>query len=273
MFEFKHYKESAEFIKSKIGDFKPEILLMLGSGLGYMADEVEDRVAVNYEEIPHFKVSTAPGHAGKFVFGRLSGKNVAVMQGRLHLYEGHTAEEAVFPLRTARLLGASSLIVTNACGGVNTSFKVGDLMIIKDHIKLFHMSPLIGQNIPEFGVRFPDSTAYTPEYIQMAEQIAGEKGIDIKEGVYFYFPGPQYETPSEVKAARILGGDAVGMSTVPEVIAARHCGMKILGISLITNMAAGVLDKPLTEEEVLESAKEAAPKFSSFIRECVRRMM
>lgn len=273
MYTFSQYEESANYLKSLLGDFKPDVLLMLGSGLGYLADEVENGIAVKYGDIPHFKTSTAPGHAGKFVFGKLSGKNVAVMQGRFHLYEGYEAEDVVFPIRVAKLLGVSSFIVTNACGGVNLDYHAGDLMIIKDHIKLFHQTPLTGPNHPEFGVRFPDmSDAYTAEYRELAKETAKELNLPIREGVYCYFPGPQYETAAEVVAARTLGADTTGMSTVPEVIAANHCGLKTLGVSLVTNMATGVLPQKLSEQEVIDAAKAAAPRFSSLILNFLKKI-
>ena len=272
-YTFSQYQESAGYIRSKIGDFTPQVAMILGSGLGYLGDLVEDAVAVPYGEIPHFKPSTAPGHKGRLVFGTLEGKPVAVMQGRMHHYEGYSYEEVSYAVRVLRLLGAGQLIVTNAAGCVNTAWKAGDLMLITDHMKLFMESPLRGENIPEFGPRFPDAShLYTPALRDLAKQAAGALGIGLREGVYMYFPGPQYETPAEVRAARSLGADAVGMSTAPEVIAAGHCGMQVLGFTLCTNMAAGILDQPLSEQEVLDAAEACKDKFSRLVLACLKQM-
>ena len=273
MIPFSHYQESADALRAKIGTFQPEILMVLGSGLGFMGDIVENPVVVPYGQIPHFKVSTAPGHKGQLVFGTLSGRKVAVMQGRMHHYEGYSYEEVSYAVRVLRLLGCSTMIVTNAAGGVNLDFNVGDIMLITDHIKIFMDSPLRGENLPEFGTRFPDvSFLYTPALQEVARQSARELGMKLQEGVYMYFPGPQYETPAEIRTARILGADAVGMSTVPEAIVAGHCGMQVLGFSLCTNMAAGVLDQPLSGDEVIEAGKQAAPKFSALVKACLETL-
>ena len=270
---FVQYQESADFIRARLGGFVPKVAMILGSGLGFLGDVVEDPIRVPYGEIPHFKVSTAPGHKGRLVFGVLEGQNVAVMQGRMHHYEGYSYEEVAYAVRVLRLLGCDTLIVTNAAGCVHTGWQAGDLMLITDHIKLFSQSPLRGENLPEFGVRFPDaSKLYTPRLQELARQTAQEQGLTLREGVYFYCYGPQYETPAEVRAARILGGDAVGMSTAPEVVVAGHCGMEVLGITLLSNMAAGILDQPLSEREVLDAAEAAKEKFSGLIRACLRRM-
>jgi purine-nucleoside phosphorylase len=272
-YTFAQYQESADFLRSKIGDFRPKAAMVLGSGLGYLADEVEGAVAVPYGDIPRFKASTAPGHKGRLVFGTLAGQNVAVMQGRMHHYEGYSFEDVSYAVRVLRLLGADTLIATNAAGGVNLDFKAGDLMLITDQIKLFLESPLRGENLPEFGVRFPDSSnLYTPELRQAARKAAAGLGIGLKEGVYMYFPGPQYETPAEIRAARVLGADAVGMSTVPEVITAGHCGMRVLGFTLIANMAAGILNQPLSEQEVLDAAEAAREKFSALVLACLQHI-
>ena len=272
-YTFAQYQESADYIRSKIGTFAPKVAMILGSGLGYMGDIVENAVAVPYGEIPHFKASTAPGHKGRLVFGTLEGQNVAVMQGRMHHYEGYSYEEVAYAVRVLRLLGCSTLIVTNAAGCVNTSWKAGDLMLITDQIKIFMESPLRGENLPEFGVRFPDAShLYTPALQDVARKAAGELGIALKEGVYMYFPGPQYETPAEVRFARIAGADAVGMSTAPEVIVAGHCGMQVLGFTLLSNMAAGILDQPLSGEEVLEAAGACKDKFSRLVLACLEQI-
>ena len=267
------YRESARAIRARLGDFVPKAAMILGSGLGYLGDEVESPIAIPYGDIPHFKASTAPGHKGRLVFGTLEGQPVAVMQGRMHHYEGYSYEEVSYAVRVLRLLGADTLIVTNAAGCVNTSWQAGDLMLITDHIKMFSESPLRGENLPDFGVRFPDAShLYTPRLQKLARQTARQLGIPLREGVYFYCYGPQYETPAEVRAARILGGDAVGMSTAPEVIVAGHCGMEVLGLTLLSNMAAGILDQPLSEQEVLDAAEAAREKFSGLVRACLRKL-
>ena len=272
-FTFAQYQESADYLKSKLGGFAPKVAMVLGSGLGYLGDEVTDPIVVPYGEIPHFKHSTAPGHKGQLVFGTLAGQKVAVMQGQMHHYEGYSYEEVGYAVRVLRLLGCDTLFVTNAAGGVNWSFKAGDLMLITDQIKPFLESPLRGENLPEFGPRFPDSSyLYTPALQDLARKQARRLDIDLKEGVYIYFPGPQYETPAEVRMARLLGGDAVGMSTAPEVIIAGHCGMQVLGITLVSNMAAGVLPQPLSEEEVLEAAAAARDKFSGLLLACLEHL-
>ena len=241
-YTFAHYQESATSLEARLGTFRPKILLILGSGLGSLGEAVEDPIAVPYEQIPHMKRSTAPDHAGRFLFGRLAGQDVAVMQGRLHTYEGWSFQDVTYPVRVLRLLGAETLVVTNAAGAVNTAFSAGDIMLITDHIKLFGVSPLCGPNLEEFGPRFPDmSHVYTPRLQDTAREAAEELSIPLRQGVYMYFPGPQYETPAEVRAARVLGADAVGMSTVPEAIVAAHCGMEVLGFTLCSNMAAGIL--------------------------------
>ena len=272
-YTFVQYQESADAIRAKIGSFRPAVAMVLGSGLGYLGDLVENAVVVPYGEIPHFKVSTAPGHKGQLVFGQLNGCDVAVMQGRMHHYEGYSYEEVSYAVRVLRLLGCDKLIVTNAAGCVRTDWKAGDLMLITDQIKIFMESPLRGENIAEFGPRFPDSShLYTPALQDVAREAATELGISLREGVYMYFPGPQYETPAEIRMARVLGGDAVGMSTVPEVIVAAHCGMDVLGFTLLSNMAAGILDQPLSEQEVLDAAAAAREQFSALVLNCLKKM-
>ena len=272
-YTFADYQASAEAIRSRLEGRTPKVLMILGSGLGYLGDVVEDAVRIPYGEIPGFPVSTAPGHAGRLAVGRLAGKEIAVMQGRFHTYEGYSAEEVVYALRVLRLLGAETLIVTNASGAVNTSYHCGDIVLIKDHVKLFGFNPLEGPNLPEFGPRFPDASfLYTPALRALAKDCAAELGISLQEGVYMFFPGPSYETPAEIRAARILGADAVGMSTVPEVLAASHCGMKVLGFSLACNMAAGILDQPLSEQEVLDAAEAAKKSFSALVLKCLERL-
>ena len=268
-FTMEQYQESAQALRARLGGFVPKVAMVLGSGLGYLGDEVEDPIAVDYRDIPHFKASTAPGHKGRLV----EGQRGAVMQGRMHHYEGYSYEEVSYAVRVLRLLGCDTLVVTNAAGCVNLEWKAGDLMLITDQIKMFSESPLRGENLPEFGVRFPDAShLYTPRLRELARETAAELDIPLREGVYFYCYGPQYETPAEIRAARILGGDAVGMSTAPEVIMAGHCGMEVLGLTLLSNMAAGILDQPLSEQEVLDAAAAAREKFSGLIRACLKKM-
>ena len=272
-YTYQQYQESAEALRARLGGFRPDVLLILGSGLGALGDEVESPIVVPYGDVPHMKHSTAPDHKGQFVFGRLAGRNVAVMQGRLHTYEGWSFADVSYPVRVLRLLGAEALIVTNAAGAVNTAFSAGDIMLITDHIKLFGVSPLCGPNIDEFGPRFPDmSHVYTPALRETARRAAESLDMELREGVYMYFPGPQYETPAEVRAARTLGADAVGMSTVPEAITAAHCGMRVLGFTLCTNMAAGVLDRPLSGEEVIAAGQAAGPRFTALVKACLAQV-
>ena len=272
-YKFGQYNESALALKDRLGGFQPKVLLILGSGLGFLGDEVEHPIVVPYSEVPHMKFSTAPGHKGQFVFGRLGGQNVAVMQGRLHTYEGWDFDDVSYPVRVLRLLGAETLVVTNAAGAVNADFSAGDIMMITDHIKLFGVSPLCGPNVEEFGPRFPDvSHIYTPQLQKVAREAAAQLGQTLRQGVYMYFPGPQFETPAEVRMARVLGADACGMSTVPEAIVAAHCGMKVLGFTLCTNMCAGILDQPLSGEEVMEIAEISSKKFSALVRKSLELM-
>lgn len=272
-FIYEDYKKSADTLSELSGGAEPEILLILGSGLGFMADEIEDPVYADYGDVPNMKRSTAPDHKGRFVFGRLCGKNVAVMQGRLHCYEGYSMEEAAYPVRVLRLLGTKKLLLTNAAGCVNTSWQKGDIMVINDHIRLFGFGPLNGPNISEFGPRFNDMVrAYDGEYIDLAKKAAGDLGISIRTGVYMYFPGPSFETPAEIRAARVLGADAVGMSTVPEATVAAHCGMRTLGLSLLTNMAAGISGEKLSGEEVNQTAEESSERFSALVRKVITGM-
>ncbi|WP_040208255.1 purine-nucleoside phosphorylase [Neobacillus jeddahensis] len=261
---------AASFLKEKYPN-TPRIGLILGSGLGVLADEIENAVKIPYNEIPDFPVSTVEGHAGQLVFGLLSGLEVVAMQGRFHFYEGYSMDKVTFPVRVMKDLGVEILIVTNAAGGVNESFSAGDLMIITDHINNMGTNPLIGPNDSKLGVRFPDmSEAYTKELRIKAKEIATRLNIKVQEGVYFGNPGPVYETPAEIRMVRVLGGDAVGMSTVPEVIVAQHSGMRVLGISCISNMAAGILDQPLTHDEVIETTEIVKADFLRYIKEIVK---
>ncbi|MBZ4646001.1 MAG: purine-nucleoside phosphorylase [Petroclostridium sp.] len=264
-------RESAEYLRKKL-NVQPEVAIVLGSGLGMLADEIEQAVEINYSDIPNFPVSTVEGHAGKLVVGKLKGRHVMAMKGRFHYYEGYSMDEVVFPVRVMKLLGINNLLVTNAAGGINKDFEPGDLMLIKDHIKFFSESPLRGKNIDEFGLRFNDmSNAYTEDLRELAKEVAYGLGITVREGVYAFMPGPSYETPAEIRMLGIVGADAVGMSTVPEVIAAAHAGMKVLGISCITNMAAGILDQPLHHQEVMDTAERARDKFITLVKAIVEK--
>lgn len=258
-------EKAAEYIKSQIsGEFK--IGIILGSGLGSLGEKIVNPQYVNYCDIPGFPTSTAPGHIGRFVFGTLAGKNVMCMQGRVHLYEGYPVESVVMPIRVMRLMGVKTLIVTNAAGGINANFDVGDIMLITDHINFTGRNCLMGKNDDKFGVRFPDmSFAYSPELGKIALKCADELGMKLQKGVYIGCTGPSYETPAEIRAFRVMGADTVGMSTVQEVIAANHCGMQVLGFSLVSNKAAGLSGERLTEEEVLLIGKQKSKEMQNLI--------
>ena len=263
---------AADFIRSKIRE-RPRIVIVLGSGLGALAGQVEDPVVIPYADIPLFPTSTSPGHAGRLVSGRLAGKPVLFMQGRFHYYEGHSLERIAFPVRVLRRLGVELLIATNAAGGINAAFSPGDFMLISDHINLCGPNPLIGPNDESLGPRFPDlSRAWDPRLRDLASRAAADLGMSVRNGVYAWFAGPSFETPAEIRMARVMGADAVGMSTVPEVIAAVHCGIRVLGISCITNMAAGMADQPITAEEVLVISEKRRPALAALIEETVKRI-
>jgi purine-nucleoside phosphorylase len=262
-------QEASSYIKARI-TVKPEIGLILGSGLGVLGEEIENPTFIPYQDIPHFPKSTVAGHKGRLVAGTLEGKQVIAMQGRFHYYEGYSLEQVTFPVRVMEALGIASVIVTNAAGGVNTSFHPGDLMVITDHINNMGDNPLIGPNDETQGVRFPDmSQAYDRNYIRHAKNCAEEAGVRVQKGVYVGNTGPVYETPAEVNMLRTLGGDAVGMSTVPEVIVAVHAGIRVLGISCISNMAAGILDQPLTHEEVIETTEKVKKDFLQLLKKII----
>ena len=261
-----------ECIRKKT-DFVPKVGIVLGSGLGEYAEEIQVVKEIPYGEIEGFPVSTVPGHAGKFIFGYLDEIPVVCMKGRVHYYEGYPITDVVLPTRLMKLLGAQILFLTNAAGGVNTSFHAGDLMLIKDHISVFAPNPLIGQNIEELGVRFPDmSSVYDEELQELIKKTAKEQHIFLQEGIYAQLTGPSFESPAEIRMLRTLGCDAVGMSTVVEAIAANHMGMKICGISCISNLAAGLSKKPLCHEEVQEAADEAAPNYKRLVTGSVKAM-
>lgn len=258
-----------ESIKDRL-PFQPKVALVLGSGLGNYADSMEVKAEIDYGEIKDFPVSTVPGHAGKFIFGYVGSVPVVCMKGRVHYYEGYPISDVVLPVRLMKMMGAEILFLTNASGGINPSFKAGDFMLMTDHISCFAPNPLIGQNIDELGVRFPDmSHVYDEELREKIEKAAKENEIEIKKGVYVQLTGPSFESPAEIKMLRTLGADAVGMSTVVEAIAANHMGMKICGISCVANLAAGMTDNPLTHEEVQEAANQAAPLFKKLITESI----
>lgn len=261
--------KAVEFIKSKItGDF--EIGIILGSGLGTLGEKIENSQYVDYKDIPNFPVSTAPGHVGRFVFGTLNGKKVMCMQGRIHLYEGYEVQNVVMPIRVMKMMGVKKLIVTNAAGGINESFDVGDIMVITDHINFTGKNCLIGKNDDEFGCRFPDmSFAYAPKLREVAFNCAEKLNMKLQQGVYIGCTGPSYETPAEIRAFRIMGADTVGMSTVQEVIAANHCGIDVLGFSLVSNKAAGLSGERLTEEEVLTIGRQKSEEMQKLITEIV----
>lgn len=265
-------KESYKYIKEHTA-YEPKVGLILGSGLGEIADEFEQSDFIDYKDIPHFPVSHVEGHKNRLVFGKLFDRQIVAMQGRIHYYEGFPLKDIVFPVRLMKLIGINTLIVTNAAGSVNESFNPGDLMLITDHLNLLGNNPLVGDNLDELGPRFPDMTyAYSPKLQGLARQIAARDNISLKEGVYAASIGPSYETKAEVKMVRTLGADAVGMSTVPEVITANHMGVDVLGISCITNMAAGILDQPLSHAEVIEVTERAKGKFKKLVKNVVKEI-
>lgn len=271
-YDYAYFEKSAAYVRERI-DAAPQVAVILGSALGPFADTIEDPVVIDYADIPNFLVSTVASHAGKLIYGRVGQKRVICMSGRFHSYEGYDFEQLVIPVRLFHLLGVQATIITNAAGAVNTAYRPGDVMILRDHIKLSGASPLRGKNIEQFGPRFFDVTRmYTPALRALARECAEESELRVHEGVYFFMPGPQFETPAEIRAIRILGGDAVGMSTVTEALTAAHCGMPLLGLSVITNMAAGVLDAPLSDEEVGQTGRMVASRFSAYVTDIIARM-
>ncbi|QGQ95980.1 purine-nucleoside phosphorylase [Paenibacillus psychroresistens] len=271
--------EAAGYIRDKLADRKPEIALILGSGLGDLAEQITNPVMISYSEVPHFPVSTVAGHAGLFVIGELEGKCVIAMQGRFHYYEGYEMRKVTLPVYVMKQLGVSTLVITNAAGGMNRTYEAGDLMLLSDHLNLTGDSPLIGTNHDELGLRFPDmSEAYSRSFRELAHKVASEvtnnqgNPLKLQEGVYAGISGPAYLTPAELKMLANLGGDAVGMSTVGEVIAAKHCGMQVLGISCITDMAIGEELEPLTHEQVMATAEKTKPMFIGLVKAFVREV-
>ncbi len=264
--------ECFQAVQEKI-DFKPEIALILGSGLGDFAETIEIKQTLAYEDIAGFPQSTVAGHKGRFVFGYVGEVPVVIMQGRVHYYEGYTMSDVVLPIRLMKMMGAKTLFLTNAAGGINENYQVGDFMMIRDHISSFIPSPLIGKNIEEFGPRFPDMCEiYDKDLRAVIQSVAKDLNIGLQEGVYIQFTGPAYESPAEIKMSRTLGADAVGMSTACEAIVANHMGMKICGISCISNMAAGILDQPLNHQEVQDTADRVAPQFKELVRNAIVRI-
>ena len=270
MFKYEDYQKSAEYIKNKIEGKNPKIAIILGSGLGVLAEEFEEKIVIKYDEIPNFPVSTVAGHAGELIIGKLNGVEVLAMNGRFHYYEGYDLKVATFPVRVFKLLGIEKLIVTNAAGGINTDFAAGDFMVINDYLSFFAESVLRGANLEEFGERFIDmSETFDKDLSAKLKDVIQKHTGKAHEGVYAYMKGPTFESPAEIRALRIMGADAVGMSTVPEAVVAHHCNMDCVAVSCITNMAAGVLDEKLSHEDVNKTAKMVKDKFKEIIKEFV----
>lgn len=268
----KEINEAVQFIQSKYAN-QPSVGIVLGSGLGSFADEIDTEFEISYIDIPHFPVSTVKGHSGKLIFGNLNGKKVVAMAGRFHYYEGYSTQEVVFPIRVFKFLGVKTLVISNAAGGLNSSFKVGDLMIIRDHISMLSINPLLGKNEDELGERFPDmSEPYKNYLIKAAKKIAAENNIDLKEGVYAGVTGPTFETRAEYKMLQMLGADAVGMSTVQEVIAAVHLGLPVFAMSVITDVGIREEENTITHEEVLKAAKDAEPKLTLIFKQLIAQL-
>lgn len=275
--DFENYQRATDYIKSKIGDVSPKLAIVLGSGLGVLADEFEDLITIKYKDIPDFPVSTVSGHAGELLIGNISGVPVIAMNGRFHYYEGYDLEEVTFPIRVFHLLGINDLLLTNASGGINLDFQTGDFMVINDQLSFFAESALRGKNLEEFGTRFPSmSQIYDMDFSRKLFDIINKYTNRAQTGVYAYMKGPSFETPSEIKALRVLGADAVGMSTVPEAIIAKHCGMRVVGVSCITNMAAGISSSlsietnELSHEDVKETADKVKYVFKNIVKEYIQ---
>lgn len=271
-YDFAYFQKSADYVRSKI-DFTPEIGMILGTGCGPLADEVENPIVIPYGDIPNFLVSTNPDHAGKLILGTLGGKKVVIMSGRFHYYEGYEFEELTGPIRLFKLLGVQKTIVTNAAGAVNPTYKPGDIVILKDHINFMGIAPTRGRNVPEFGRTFFDvSDMYTKALRDIAHECATRANLTIHEGVYMYMCGPQFETAAEIRAIHIMGGDCVGMSTVPEALTAAHCGMPLLGLSLMTNMATGVNVEKVDHNEVNATAASVEAPFREYVKDILMHM-
>ena len=265
-------EETIDFINRKTG-YRPKTAIILGSGLGHLCGRISDRNMINYKDIPNFPVSTVTGHEGNMVFGKCSGKEIIVMQGRFHYYEGYSMKELTYPIYILKKLGIERIIITNAAGGINREFNPGDIMMIEDHINLMGTNPLIGKNNDEVGPRFPDmSYPYNLEFMSLAEETANEMGLKYKKGVYAGVTGPSYETKAEIKYLDIIGADSVGMSTIPEVITANYLGIKVLGLSCITNMGTGIRGSAHTHEEVLKTQGEASEKIANLMIEILKKL-
>ena len=264
--------ETVDFIKSKTNGFEPEVGIVLGSGLGGLVNVIDTQYAISYKDIPNFPVSTVHGHEGKLILGTLSGRKVIAMQGRFHYYEGYSTKEVTFPIRVLKYLGIRLLVLSNASGGINPDFKVSDIMFITDHINLLP-NPLIGKNDDRIGTRFPEmSEAYNKNVLALADKIAHELKIQVQHGVYVGDTGPSYETPAEYNYYRVIGGDCVGMSTVPEVIVARHCGLPVFAVSVITDLGGKDIAVQVTHEEVINAANVAEPKMTAILKEMLKRL-
>lgn len=273
MFKFEEYVESANYIKEKMKGKQPKIAIILGSGLGVISDDIEDKIVINYRDIPNFPVSTVEGHAGELIIGKIGNKEIIAMNGRFHYYEGYDLKQTTFPERVFKLLGIETLIITNAAGGINKEYRSGDFMVINDYLSFFAESVLRGQNLSEFGDRFPDmSETFDKELSNKLKEVIKEKAGVAREGVYAYMKGPTFETPAEIRALRTMGADAVGMSTVPEAIIAHHCGIKNVAVSCITNMAAGVLDEKLSYDDVKNTADKVKIMFKQIVKEFIERI-
>lgn len=274
MFKYEDYQKSANFIKEKMGNLNPKIAIILGSGLGVLSDEFEEKTVIKYANIPNFPVSTVEGHAGELIIGKISGKEIIAMNGRFHYYEGYDLKESTFPVRVFKLLGIEKIVITNAAGGVNTDYQSGDFMVINDYLSFFAESVLRGPNLDEFGVRFSDmSETFDKDLSEKLKNIIKKHTGRVQEGVYAYMKGPTFETPAEIRALRTLGADAVGMSTVPEAIIAHHCGMTAVAVSCITNMAAGVLDEKLSYDDVKQTAERVKVQFREIIKEFIEEIV
>ncbi len=273
MFSYEQYQESAKYIKSKIGKIEPKLAIILGSGLGVLSDEFEEKTIIKYSDIPNFPVSTVEGHAGELIIGKLNGVELVAMNGRFHYYEGYDLKEVTFPIRVFKLLGIEKLIITNAAGGINVKFQPGDFVVINDYLSFFAESVLRGKNLDEFGERFTDmSETFDKELSRKLKEVIKKHTGRVSEGVYAYMKGPTFETPAEIRALRVLGADAVGMSTVPEAIIAHHCKIKTVAVSCITNMAAGVLDEILSYDDVKQTAERVKIEFKEIIKEYIKEI-
>ena len=270
MFKYEDYEKSANFIKEKMGNYNPKIAIILGSGLGILSEDIEDKITLDYKDIPNFPISTVLWHKGELIIGKLNGVELIAMNGRFHYYEGYDPYEITLPIRVFKLLGIEKIILTNASGGINTNYATGDFVVIKDYLSFFMQSPLRGKNIDEFGPRFPaTSTTFDKDLSAKLKEIINKYTGKSDEGVYAYMPGPTFETPAEIRALRILGADCVGLSTVHEAVVANHCGLKTVGVTCITNMAAGVLDETLSQDDITRTTERIKASFKEIIKEYI----